>query len=84
MIKKIADYKKQTFIAYKELKEIRDSETMTKDYISDFSNFVYKLSNKYDDSSLSTIDDIKLIINSDNIPLTLANDYLAESMLLQL
>ena len=84
MIKKIADYKKQIFLAYKELKEIRNSKTMTKDYISDFSNFVYKLSNKYDDSSLSTIDDIKLIINSDNIPLTLANDYLAESMLLQL
>lgn len=84
MIKKISDYKKQIFLAYKELKEIRDSKTMTKEYISDFSNFVYKLSNKYDDSSLSSIDDLKLIINSDNIPLTLANDYLAESMLLQL
>lgn len=84
MIKKIADYKKQIFLAYKELKDIRDSKTMTKEYISDFSNFVYKLWNKYDDTTLSSIDDIKLIINSDNIPLTLANDYLAESMLLQL
>lgn len=84
MIKKISDYKKQIFLSYKELKDIRNSKTITKEYISDFSNFVYKLGNKYDDSSLNSIDDIKLIINSDNIPLTLANDYLAESMLLQL
>lgn len=56
----------------------------TKQYIKDFSNFIYKLDNKLYNEDSNSIDDMKLLINSDNIPLTLANDSLVQSMLLQL
>jgi hypothetical protein len=56
----------------------------TKEYLSDFANFIYKLNNKLYNDNGSTIDDIKLIVNSDNIPRTLANDYMVQSMILQL
>lgn len=58
--------------------------TETKEYIENFVNFIYKLDNKLYNENTNTIDEIKLLINSDNIPLTLANDYLVESMVLQL
>lgn len=65
---------------------MKDSQTgasNAKQYISDFANFIYKLDNKlYDEGG--SIDDLKLIINSDNIPRTLANDYIVQSMMLQL
>ena len=56
----------------------------TKDYLADFANFIYKLDNKLYTDNGNTIDDIKLIVNSDNIPRTLANDYMVQSMILQL
>jgi hypothetical protein len=56
----------------------------TKDYLADFANFIYKLNNKLYTDNGNTIDDIKLIVNSDNIPRTLANDYMVQSMILQL
>jgi len=56
----------------------------TKDYLADFANFIYKLNNKLYTDNGSIIDDIKLIVNSDNIPRTLANDYMVQSMILQL
>ena len=56
----------------------------TKQYIEDFANFIYKLDNKLYNEETNSIDDIKLLINSDNIPLTLANDYMVQSMMFQL
>lgn len=55
----------------------------TKQHIEEFANFIYKLDNKlYNENN--TIDEIKLLINSDNIPLTLANNNLVQSMIVQL
>ncbi|HCB51064.1 TPA: hypothetical protein DEP21_00490 [Patescibacteria group bacterium] len=52
--------------------------------MSDFINFIYKLDNKLYNQTDNKIDDIKLIINSDNIPRTIANDYMIQSMIVQL
>jgi len=84
MLKKIAIYKIQIASAGEELKAAREWMVSTKDYLADFANFIYKLNNKLYTDNGSIIDDIKLIVNSDNIPRTLANDYMVQSMILQL
>ncbi len=81
---KISNYKKMMLSAYQDLQSSRTGMTDTKQYISDFASFIYKLDNKLYDPETSSVDDIKLIVNSDNIPRTLANDYLVQSMILQL
>lgn len=84
MLQRIAWYKAQIVSASEELKASREWMVTTKDYLADFTNFIYKLDNKLYADDSNTIDDIKLIINSDNIPRTLANDYMIQSMVLQL
>jgi hypothetical protein len=71
-------------LTYKDIQASRSGMIDTKQYIEDFANFIYKLDNKLYNEDTNTIDDIKLLINSDNIPLTLANDSLVQSMILQL
>ncbi|MEI6774745.1 MAG: hypothetical protein WCL18_08460 [bacterium] len=83
-LEKITTYKKLMLLTYKDIKASRSGMVDTKQYIEDFSNFIYKLDNKLYNGETDTIDDIKLIINSDNIPITLANDYMVQSMILQL
>lgn len=83
MLKKIAMYKKMIYVAYEDLQSSREWFKNTKEYLATFANFIYKLDNKLYDGETDTIDDIKLIINSDNIPRTLANDAMVESMLVQ-
>jgi len=83
MLRKIAMYKKMIFLADKELKEAREWIVDTKKYVESFSNFIYKLDNQLYEDDSNNIDEIKLIVNSDNIPRTLANDYMAHSIFLQ-
>lgn len=71
-------------LTYKEIQSSRSGMVETKEYIEDFINFIYKMDNKLYNEDTNTIDEIKLLINSDNIPLTLANDSLLQSMLIQL
>ena len=83
MLNKIATYKKMIYIAYQDLQSSRSGFADTKEYLASFANFIYKLDNKLYDGETQTIDNVKLIINSDNIPRTLANDAMVESMLIQ-
>ncbi len=83
-LKKIETYKKLMILTYKEIQASRSGMVDTKQYIEDFANFIYKLDNKLYNEETNSIDDIKLLINSDNIPLTLANDHMVQSMMLQL
>lgn len=83
-LKKIETYKKLMLLTYKDIQSSRSGMVDTKQYIEDFTNFIYKFDNKLYDKNTNTIDEIKLLINSDNIPLTLANDSLVQSMLVQL
>jgi len=83
-LKKIETYKKLIIITHKELQGSRSGMQDTKQHIEDFVNFIYKLDNKLYNEQTNTIDEIKLLIHSDNIPLTLANNHLVQSMVVQL
>jgi chromosome segregation ATPase len=83
-LQKITTYKKLMLLTYKDIQASRSGMVDTKQYIEDFSNFIYKLDNKLYNKETNTIDEIKLLINSDNIPVTLANDYMVQSMMVQL
>lgn len=83
-LQKITSYKKLMVITHKEIQASRSGMVGTKEYIENFSNFIYKLDNKLYDGKTNSIDEIKLLINSDNIPVTLANDYMVQSMMLKL
>ncbi|HKL44374.1 MAG TPA: peptidoglycan DD-metalloendopeptidase family protein [Candidatus Absconditabacterales bacterium] len=81
MLQKIAVYKKQIFLSAKQLKDTRAGLDNTKIYIEQFANFLYKMDNElfYGDK----LDDFKLFTKSDNIPLSLSNEYIIKSILIQ-
>jgi len=83
MLKKNAIYKKQIFLSQKELNETKNELNQTKQYLKDFTNFMYKLDNDLYGNTAEDIDELKLLLKSDNIPVTLAGDYLVKSMVLQ-
>ena len=83
-LQKITTYKKLMLLTYKNIQSSRSGMVDTKQYIEDFANFMYKLDNKLYNKDTNAIDEIKLLINSDNIPVTLANDYMVQSMMFQL
>lgn len=82
MLKKIAVYKKQIALGAQELTDTREGITNTKEYVEQFTNFMYKLDNELYNKD-NEIDEIKLLMKSDNIPRTLANDYMVKSIILQ-
>jgi hypothetical protein len=83
-LQKITSYKKLMVLTYKDIQGSRSGMVDTKQYIEDFANFIYKMDNKLYNKDTNSIDELKLLINSDNIPVTLANDYMVQSMMLQL
>ena len=83
-LEKITTYKKLMLLTYKDIQSSRSGMVDTKQYMEDFSNFIYKLDNKLYDNTTNNIDEIKLLINSDNIPVTLANNYMVQWVMVQL
>ncbi|MFA7298142.1 MAG: peptidoglycan DD-metalloendopeptidase family protein [Candidatus Absconditabacterales bacterium] len=83
-LEKITTYKRLMLLTYKDIQSSRSGMVDTKQYIEDFSNFIYKLDNKLYNEETNVIDEIKLFVNSDNIPVTLANDNMVQSMMIQL
>ncbi len=71
-------------LTYKDIQSSRSGMEDTKEYIEDFANFIYKLDNKLYDQEDNKIDELKLLVNSENIPVTLANDNMVQSMMSQL
>ena len=82
-LKKLNLYKQQLFLATKEISQITEDIEKTKEYISKFTNFLYKTKNDFYTKDSNEIDDLKLLVNSDKVPETLANDYVIKSMLIQ-
>jgi len=82
-LRKIAVYKKEILKTAEELKDTREWKLDTQEYIEQFTNFMYKLDNEIYNNQTDTVDDIKLLAKSDNIPLTLVWEWLVRSMLLQ-
>lgn len=83
MLKKISVYKKQIFLSQKELEETQVALKNTKAYLKDFTVFMYKTDQALYSNTAGQIDEIKLMLTSDNIPQTLASAYSVKSMVLQ-
>ncbi len=81
MLQKISVYKKQILLNTKQLKETRAWLESTKGIISQFANFLYKINNQI--FAEKEIDEFKLFAMSNNIPLTLSNEYIVKSILVQ-
>ena len=81
MLSKIAFYKNQIQANVLALRETREWINVSKEYIQEFSNFLYKLNNQisYDNE----IDDVRLITLSDNIAVSLSNEQMVKSILEQ-
>lgn len=81
MLQKIAVYKKQIFLNTKQLRDTRAGLDNTKVYIQQFANFLYKMDNQIFEGK--NVDETKLFTQSDNIPLSLSNEYMIKSILTQ-
>lgn len=81
MLQKISVYKKQILLNTKLLKETREWLESSKEIVSQFANFLYKINNQIFDEK--EIDEFKLFAMSNNIPLTLSNEYMVKSILIQ-
>lgn len=83
IIKQLADYKKQIKDSTDTLKTVRDTMGTSKDDISNFVQLLYKIENKLYSDDSNNVDTIKLIANSDNLPLTLASDQMLNTTMNQ-
>ena len=82
MVWRIALYQKQIQANVLALKETREWIDTSKEYIQEFSNFLYKLNNQI--SYENEIDDTRLIaLSNNNIAVTLSNEQLVKSILNQ-
>lgn len=81
MLNKIEAYKKQIYSNTKSLAETRSWINSSKEFISEFSNFLYKISNNIEIDN--NVDDFKLFALSDNIPVALSNEESVKMLLLE-
>jgi len=82
MVSRIALYKDQIQANVQALRETREWIDLSKEYIQEFSNFLYKLNNQI--SYENEIDDTRLIaLSNNNIAVTLSNEQLVKSILEQ-
>ncbi len=81
MLQKISSYKKKIIIKTQELKDTRAGIENSKEIISQFANFLYKMNHQIFD--WNQVDEFKLFAMNNNIPLTLSNEHLVKSILVQ-
>ena len=79
MVSRIALYKREIQNNVLALRETREWINISKEYIQEFSNFLYKINNQisYDNE----IDDVRLIGLYDNMAIALSNEQLVKSIL---
>ena len=75
-IVKLNLYTKQMIQIKKELQEWENSLDNIKTYLVNFSNIIYNINNEYYSDSWDQVDDIKLILKSENIANTLSSEEL--------
>jgi len=84
ILKKLTAYKKQIYIAQKDLEETRKNKEIVKENIQNFTNILYKVDKSLYSEESNQIDEIKLLLQSDNIPQTLASDFVVKSMVIKM
>jgi chromosome segregation ATPase len=83
MMRRIAGYKNNIETTAQTVKVLRAEIDETKKALEEFAVFLYQINNYIADPTQGSIDEIKLLIYSDNIPRTLSNQQLIESMMMQ-
>lgn len=83
MMRRVAGYKKNIETTAWTIKALRTEIDETKRNLQEFAVFLYQTNNYIADPEKWVIDEIKLLIHSDNIPRTLSNQQLIESMMSQ-
>lgn len=80
MLRQTALYKKEIETLTDDIKLVRDESSKVKEYLEAFTALLYKANNHLYSADQKSIDEIKLILFSDNIARTLANEQLITSM----
>jgi len=83
MMRRVASYKQNIDRTAQTIKTLRHEIDETKKLVEEFAIFLYQTNNHIADPEKGIIDEVKLLIHSDNIPRTLANQQIVESMLIQ-
>jgi murein DD-endopeptidase MepM/ murein hydrolase activator NlpD len=83
MMRRVATYKQNIDSTAHTIKELRNEMEETRGYLEEFALFLYQTSNYISDPEKWSIDEIKLLVHSDNIPRTLANEQIVEWMIYQ-
>jgi murein DD-endopeptidase MepM/ murein hydrolase activator NlpD len=83
MMRRVAGYKKNIETTAQTVRVLRNEIDETKNVLEEFAVFLYQTNNYIADPQKWAIDEIKLLIHSDNIPRTLSNQQLIESMMKQ-
>ncbi len=83
MLKKIDMYQKNILISIKDLKTLNKGMESSKKHIQEFTRYLYKLDNEIYTNNMRTykIDDMKLLLKSDNIAITIGNQQLIEHVM---
>lgn len=83
IIKQLATYKQEIKDSSETLKSVRSGIGNSKADMETFLQLLYKVENKLYTDKETGVDLIKLIANSDNLPITLANDQMLQNTMKQ-
>jgi hypothetical protein len=78
MMRRVAGYKNNINTTAQRIKKLRHEIDETKKLVEEFAVFLYQTNNFIANPESGLIDEIKLLIHSDNIPRTLANQQIVE------
>jgi len=83
-IQNLAVYQEQIDLYLKDLQEVKKSFSIAKDYYTEYVTLLHKIDLELYDPETDKINELRLLINSDNINKTLISENLIQSITLQL
>jgi chromosome segregation ATPase len=83
IIKQLASYKQEIKNSNENLKTVRSGMGSSQEDMAKFLQLVYKVENKLYTDNETGVDLVKLIANSDNLPITLASDQMLQTTMKQ-
>ena len=83
-IKKLATYQNQMKATMDQLENTRQSSSSAKVYLEEYINLLYKMELEIYDQQGDNIDEVRLLLTSDNVNKTLVGKEITEAMTIQL
>lgn len=81
IMRRVGQYKRNIDTTAQTIRALRHEIEQTKQMAEEFAVFIYKTNNYIADPKSGLIDEVRLLIHSDNIPRTLSNQQVVESVL---